>query len=206
MVTRTGVISDNDTNLSLQINNITDDGKRTVSAKPIRSRGGLIWGDNNSLWGDDTIVWGLDGVIDEWRRVGSSALRCNYHQVQLTNAYVAIYNSDSLDTADVDANTSTATLTDTASFDWPDNVVDYYIAFDDDSYVQEYLITARTADTITFSDGGNNALDGTATGWVIRGKPKGEILSLISFTLHYEVFGRTQGFYSGAAVATGENS
>lgn len=190
-VSRVGLVGRNETNLSLQINSINDAGRSTKSLSPIRFRGNVTWGDPDVYWGDPDIVWNYQGIIDEVRRFPAGGLRCTYKQIQLTNAKVAIVSSDILGTATVDSAAKTVTLDDTVSFDWPTLSIDYYIAFDLDSYVQEFLITARTADVLTFSDAGGLSVAGSRD-WVIRGYPKNEVMNLMSFVLHYAIFGKTQ--------------
>lgn len=182
----------NETNLSLQINSINDDGRKTSALSPIRFRGNITWGDPDVIWGDPTYLWNYQGLIDEGRRFPAGGLRCEYKQVELTNAQVVVISSDLLGICNVDATLKTATLADTVTYDWPSNAVDYYLAFANDGYINEYLVTARTADVLTFQDSGNVAPSAAGTKWVLRGRPKGEIMNLLGFTLGYAVFGQTQ--------------
>lgn len=191
------------TNLSLQVSGINDDGRTEGDCKPIRVRGSTVWGDPDVYWGDPDILWNFQGVLDNNRRFPASAgIRCQYKQVQMTNAYVAIISSDVLGTCAINATTHAATLTDAADFDWPTHCVDYYIAFDSDSYLQEYLVTARTADTLTFSDTGGRAVTSSGVGWVLRGYPRGEVIYLLGYTVNYALLGATQQTYR--TDATGE--
>jgi hypothetical protein len=121
-------------------------------------------------------------------------LRCEYKQLQFTNAKVAVVSSDTLGTALFSNAANTATLTDTAAYDWPSAAIDYVLATAFDGYVKEYTVTARTDDTLTFTDTDNTAPVGTYA-WVLRGYPKGEVMSLVSFTLNYAVFGQTQNAF-----------
>lgn len=192
----------NETNLSLQINSINDDGRRTGVLKPIRFRGNITWGDPDVYWGDPDILWNYQGLIDERRRMPAGGLRCEYKQLQLTNAKVVIITSDLIGTCTVNAAAHTATLTNSADFDWPSGAVDYFIAFEVDGYVKEYLVTARTANVLTFSDTDGIAQSRTLSGWVLRGYPKGEILQLLSYTMEYATFGKTQNTFRNST--TGE--
>jgi hypothetical protein len=201
-VPRIGITCQNDTNLSLQIISINDDNPSYSELKAIRYRGDVIWGDPDIIWGDD-LEWNNEGLIDEQRRFPAGALRCQYKQIRLTNAYVAIASSDNLGTVDIDSTAKTATLTDAATKDWLNHVVDYYIAFEADGYSKEYLITDRTSDdVITFSDAANQSSTATGQDWVIRGYPINERLNLVSYVVHYAVFGKTQAQYSSST--TGE--
>jgi hypothetical protein len=200
-VPRISVICEDQTNLSLQINSINDDGRKIGELKPIRYRGAVTWGDPDVYWGDPDLVWNYQGIIDEARRFPAQNLRCEYKQIQLTNAFVAIISSDTLGLATVNTSAHTATLDDTAAFDWPSLAVDYYISFESDGYTREFPITARTNDVVTFTDTGSTAINGSQ-GWVLRGYPKGEVLYLNSFTIHYAIFGKTQTQYRSSG--TGE--
>lgn len=202
MVQRTGLVCDSakSTALSLKLTTITDDGRKFGEAKPIKFIGGLIWGGVGAIWGLD-YRWGNDGISDIWRRVPAKARRCNFSQTKLTNAEVALYNSDSLGTATIDDVAKTATL---AAGTWPSDIVGYSIAFSSDSYVTEHEITAVSSGVATYS--GLPATEGSGIGWVIRGVLKEQAVRLLSVTQHYDVFGRTQESYSSAASATGENA
>lgn len=195
-VPRVDVISQNETNLSLQINSINDDSSASLALKPVRFRGNMTWGDSDVLWGDADLDWNRAGIIDAERRFPGRALRCQYKQIELTNAYVAITNSDILGTADIDGTFKTTTLTNATSVDWPNVVVDYVIAFETDGYVKEFPISERTsADVLTFVDTANQATTASGLKWVIRGYPRGEVLNLISYTIHYAIFGKNKGLY-----------
>lgn len=187
----------NQTNLSTQIISNNDDNRQKLNLSPIRFRGNLIWGDPLPIWGDPDLIWNFDGLIEEQRMFPSRSLRCSYKQIQITNAFVNILNSDSLSSVTVDNTFKTATLTDSVNLDWPNDLVDYFIAFEDDNYVNEYQITADGADTITYLDPNNQSPSGTQN-WVIRGYPKDEVINILSFTLIYEVFGITQQPYRTA--------
>jgi hypothetical protein len=108
-VPRVNVIAQDDTNLSLQIVSINDDSAAGIDLKPIRFRGNMTWGDPDVLWEDSELDWNRGGIIDEERRFPSRALRCQYKQIQLTTAYVAIASSDILGTAVVDSLAKTVT-------------------------------------------------------------------------------------------------
>jgi hypothetical protein len=191
-VPRINTISKNETDLSLQIYSINDDSSQQYALKPIRYRGGITWGNVDVIWGDDTLIWNQTNLIDQQRRFPARTLRCEYKQCRYTNAYVAITASDTLNTTGVvDSSAKTVTLTDVTKT-WPAVLVDYYISFSSDSYTRDYLITARTSDTVlTFSDATNACPNGTNS-WVIRGYPRGEVLTLLAYTLDVAIFGQMQ--------------
>lgn len=166
-------------NTSIQINSIDDDGKRTRALKPIRWRRNFVWGDSNFVWGSPDCVWRSLGLIEQWRRFPAKGLRVSYCQIQITNAYAVTSSSDILGNATFDDGTNTATLTN----DWPDDAVDYYISTAADGYVKEYLITTRTANTLTVIDSGGNFPTGEYA-WLIKGYRKGEPINLQGYTIH----------------------
>ena len=206
-VTRILLTAVNKSNITIGINVINDDGKTIRSLTPIRYRKNFVWGDPEFEWGDPDFVWNAEGLIQELRRMKHGGLRCSYMQIEVTNGFGVVTNSDTLGLATVAApgvdSSRTVTLNDTATFDWPENSVDYFIAFANDAYVREYLITARTADTLTFLDTGANAPTGS-TAWVIRAYRKGEVLNLLSYTLFYALFSQSHSMFE--AGQAGENA
>jgi len=193
-VTGMSVTCEAATNLSLGLTSNNDDNRKVAELKPVRYRGGMTWGDQDVYWGDEFIIWNKQGLISEKRRMPAQSLRCNYKSIKLSNAYVAVINSDSLGTASINAGVSTVTLT--GALEWPYNSVGYFIAFENDGYVNEFEITARTATTLTFRDEGNKAVTATGQKWVLRGYPKGEVLNLLNYSLNYEISGPTLGVYN----------
>lgn len=189
-VSRVSIAAQNDTNLSLQPISNNDDSRQVTNLAPIRYRGNIVWGDPDIYWGDPNLIWNRFGIISDFRRMPQANLRCLYKQLGLQPAFVAIVNSDLIGTATVDPAFSTATLTNPA-FDWPTNALDYVLSFENDGYLNEFVITNRTTDILTFDDPKVIAPTGVQK-WVIRGYPKGEILNLISYTLNWNLGGRTQ--------------
>lgn len=186
------VTCESTTNLSLQITSNNDDDRVVSDLLPIRYRGNVVWGEDDIYWGDPDVIWNQAGLIHEKRRMPAGSLRCNYKRIYMTNAQVAIINSNVIGTADINSVSKTLTLTNTAAYDWPSNAVDYYVAFAVDDYVREYLITARTNDVLTFEDLNNASVNTIGTAWVIRGLPKDEVLNLLNYSVNYEMFGPTQ--------------
>lgn len=202
-IPRINVRCENETNLSLQIVSNNDINRKTSNLKPIRYRGNTTWGDEDVVWSDPDLPWNQEGLIEAWRRFPAKNLRCSYKQIYLTNATVVIISSDVLGTATVSFSAKTAVLTDT-SLAWPSASIDYSIAFANDDYTIEFPITALVSgtDTITFNDPlGNSPPNGTYE-WVIRGVPKGEILNLQGYTIHYAPLGKTQAAFRSSQ--TGE--
>lgn len=201
-VPKMGLIAKNLTNLSLEIVSNNDENRTIAALQPIRFRGNIDWGDPETVWRDESIIWGYDGLIEEIRRFPAGSLRCNYKQITLTNAKVAITNSDTIGTATPNPSLKTITLDSAASSDWPLECQGYFIAFDRDGYSKEYLILERADDTLTVLDPIGQLPSGSC-GWVIRGIPKYEQLGLVGYTIHYGMITSSQLQFKGS---TGENS
>lgn len=203
--TRLVAVFKNLSNLSVQINVINDDGRMTGALKPIRFRGNLAWDDTEFFWGVDDLTWGSTGLIIEQRRVPAGSLRCSYRQVEVTNALINIVNSDVIGTATVDAAAKTATLNDSATYEWPTQSVDYYLAFEADDYTNQYQVTDRTDSVLTYNDTLNTSSSSSSAKWVIRGYAKNERLNLVGYTLDYDLFGQTQDvFNKGESANVGD--
>ncbi|MES2212772.1 MAG: hypothetical protein V4490_06510, partial [Pseudomonadota bacterium] len=194
-VTRVSTVCQNETDLSLQIVSNNDDSRLIGNLAPIRFRGNIVWGDPDIYWGDPQLVWDKLGLISDFRRFPAGSMRCLYKQIYLTNAFVAIINSDLIGATNVNAGAKTATLFNAGQFDWPTNSADYVLAFENDNYVNQYTVTGRTNDVLTFLDPKGTAPNGV-NDWVLRGFPKGEVMNLISYTINFTAFGRTQDHFS----------
>lgn len=172
-------------NVSIQINAINDDGVLTRPLKEIRERGSFTWGDPDFTWnGADTCTWGPRVLIKAKRRMPAGGLRLTYIQIQITNAYSVIQNSDTIGEAVFDIAAKTATLVNAATRDWPETSVDYYLSQEDDLYDTQFLVTERAADVLTYSDTGNLSTTGTQA-WLLKGYKKGEVINLLSYGLKY---------------------
>lgn len=186
------------TNLSLQINSITDDGRIIQSLTPIRYRGNAVWGDTSAIWGTPTDVWNGDGLIDAERYFPRNSLRCSYKQIEMTNALAAVVSSDALGNISLNASAKTATLL-TAGATWPTNVLNYFLSFPADNYTKNYPITSINSTTVVgYSDNQATSVTSPNSPWVIRATPKGEAIGLLSYTIHFLLMGRTQRRYTYA--------
>lgn len=200
-VPRVLISADNTTNLSLGIRSSNDNNRVQGTLKPIRYRSNITWGDSLPVWGDPTALWNSQGLIEEWRRFPSGGLRCNYKQIILENAEVQIITSDLLGTATVNPAIKTATLG--GSYNWLPNIVDYSIQFEHDGYVREYKILSRTPTTITYEDPDDSGP--TSVGpwkWIIVGKPKGEVLLLNGYVVHWAYISKSQTPYSASSAGS----
>lgn len=175
---------ENKSNASVQINSINDDTGAVDALYPIRYWDNILWGDPDPIWGNDLIFWNYYNLIEEMRRFPSGSLRCSYKQIEITNGFTNIYNSNSLGTAYVDNINRTATLVG-STYLWPEEIVDYYITFESDGYVENYLIDKVNSTTeIKYLDPLSNSPLGTQK-WLIRGIPKGQVINIISFVIYY---------------------
>lgn len=199
LVPRILVSAANTTNLSLAITSSNDNNRVVGELAPIKYSSNITWGDDLPLWGDTEARWNFQGLIEEWRRFPAKGLRCNYKQIEFTNAHVQIVTSSLLGQASVDSSLKTATLGGTAK--WLNQSVDYYISFSNDGYTEEYLITARTDTTITFSDPGSKVPSGSFD-WVIRGMPKGEVLELNGYVFHWAYLSKTHTPFSAGSLGS----
>ena len=193
------VSAKNETDLSLQIISNNDDNRQVLPLGPIRFRGNILWGAIEPVWGDEACIWNDTRIIDEIRRMPAKSLRFDYKQIQMTNAFVNISNSDTLGNVNIvagvtpfDANLAYVTFVDTVNFDWPDESVNYFLAFENDSYVAEYQVVARTDDMLTIVDPTGTAPEGTNKAWILRGKPKNEIFHLLAYVIHFQMQSDTQ--------------
>lgn len=198
-VPKISISAKNKSNLSLQIRSNNDDNRQVLPLSPIRFRGNIVWGDIEVEWGDDTVIWGKDGIIDEVRRFPAKSLRCDYKQIQMTNAFVNITNSDTLGTATVTAGTTTfdeniryIELDNLVDFKWPTEAVGYYISFEADNYELEYAVITRSDSVITIVDSEGTAPVQEEVKWVLRGKPKNEVFNLLAYVLHFQMLTDTQ--------------
>lgn len=200
-VPRILISADNTTNLSLAISSSNDNNRVTGNLKPIRYKNNISWGDSLPLWGDPSALWNVQGLIEEWRRFPAGGLRCNYKQITLTNALVQIVDSSLLGLATVNPVANTATLG--GSYQWLPDILDYYISFAHDNYTQQFKITGRTNTTVTYEDtlGADPSVAGNYN-WILKGKPKGEILLLHGYVIHWAYISKSHTPFSSASLGS----
>lgn len=164
------VVVKNNGNLSLQPKSINNDKGESaaVNLRAVRFRGQYT------------------GLIREEFTFPAGSLRSSYKQIQLTNATVIVTNSDTLGNASVNNVAKTVTLDSAVTQDWPADALDWLIYFASDNYVTGYTVTARTDDTLTFSDAGNTSPSGSVK-WVLKGVPKDETFELIAYNLNLQI-------------------
>ena len=172
----------NVTNVSVQISSINDDSSASNDLLEIRYRGNVLWGDPEPIWGEDLPYWSYFNLIEEMRRFPAKTLRCSFKQIEITQAFTNIYNSDGYGTGTVDSALKQVTLVG----DWPTDILDYFIYFDTDGYTKGYEIIARNTNNIlTYLDPATSQPAGTGVKWLIKGYPKGEIFNILSYVLYY---------------------
>lgn len=171
----------NETDVSVQISSINDNSTESDNLLEIRVRGNLLWGDIYSIWGSATPNWNDNSLIEQMRRFPAGGLRCSFKQIQITQSYTNIYNSDTFGTANTNSSTKVATIVN----NWPTDSVDYYISFDSDNYVKQYLVTAISSTQLTYLDPATTQPTQANVKWLIRGYPKGEIFNILSYIVYY---------------------
>ncbi len=193
----------NEGNVSVQPTAINDDGASFRQLKPIRYRGSFTWGDDNFIWGNPECVWGAAGIEEQWRRMPARGLRLSYFQMQLSNAYVVIVNSDILGEATLAAVSSIVSTATLPSLLWPDNSIDYYLSFETDDYDEQFLVTGLSTTVATFLNIRSTAPTGLQK-WLLKGYPKNEVFSLLSYAVLYNDQSQSQKTYQ--ATDTGGNA
>jgi hypothetical protein len=198
-VPRILVSAGNTTNLSLAIKSSNDNDRVTGDLKPIRYRNNITWGDSLPIWSDTTAIWNSQGIIEEWRRFPAGGLRCNYKQVTFENALVNIVDSTLLGSATVNPTANTVTLS--GSFQWLADIVDYFISFEHDGYIGTFKVLSQSINTLVYEDLSGN--DVPVTGmykWILRGTPKGEVLQLNGYVIHYAMISKSHTPFSSSST------
>lgn len=194
----------NESNVSIQINGIVDDGRFVKSCKEIRWRQNFTWGDPEFTWGDPNCKWNGEGIIDQWRHFPKKGLRCDYFQLEITNAFTIVTNSDTLGTATFNDSTNHIVLDTPSVTDWPDGVEGYYISTEDDDYNLRWLVKTRIDDnTIEVLDPANTLPSGSLR-WILKGYRKDEKLNLLNYTIVWAPLTMSQSTFR--SEDTGANS
>lgn len=189
----------NTTNLSLAIHSSNDNNRVQGDLKPIRYTANITWGESLPYWSDPQARWNYQGLIEEWRRFPAGGLRCNYKQVQFTNALVQIINSDVLGAVTVNVTAKTATLS--TPKQWLSNIVDYFLFFESDGYSNAFKIVSSTPTTVVYEDPNNNGppIDGSYK-FILKGYPKGEFLSLNGYVIHWALLSKSHTPFSASSL------
>lgn len=188
--------SKNETNVSIGINSYNDDSDFSLPLKEIKIESNLVWGDSTLTWGDPTLIWNFDQTINAMRRFPATKLRCSYKQVEITNSFTIIENSDDLGLASVDSSLKTVTLATAPDNVWPSESVGYFITFEADDYTNEYEITGRTVDVLTYRDALNTSVTSASSKWLLKGYRKGDVVSFLNYSLMFAYLSDTQQTFS----------
>ena len=188
----------NISNVSVQIYSHNDDSNIFVPLVEIKDTSQVVWGDPTAVWGGDQCLWDYYKLIEEERRFPSGKLRCSYKQIRITNAYTLITSSEFLDEGALDSTAKTLTLS--GSNTWPAECVDYYLSFETDGYIEQYLVTDRASQVLTFDDPDNETIDAAATNWRLKGYARGEVLNLLGYVIFFSPISKTFKPYQGGAA------
>jgi hypothetical protein len=183
------------TTVSIQMTAINDEGRQQRPFTPIRWRKGFVWGDDDFVWGDPNFVWYYGGILSIDRRFPAKGLRFNYLQVDLTNAFTNIANSDLLGTATVDATLDTIT-TSAPTVLWPAQAVDYFIFLEQDNFLKPYKIIFRTDNVLTVDDSAVPTLVDGVQRWQIKGYKKGEVINVVGYSISWADTSRSFDTYN----------
>lgn len=202
------VVIENAGNASIQIKERHDQYGQYKNLAEIRSRTGIVWRDSSATsWRADATdpIWRVFPIISEKRNFNTDPIRFIYKQVRITNALTILYKSDTMGTGTLDASLNTLSLNNHPTFTWSDDVADYFVSFDNDSYVEIYDVSSRTSSqVITFLDPDNDLTANSSTKkWVIRGIAKNERLNLVSYSINWDFVSDSHKPYRGV---TGGNA
>lgn len=183
-------------NTTIQLIATNDQGRRVRDLKLITWRRVFVWGDPVLLWGNSQCVWNAEGTIEQWRRFPANGLRLSYLQLQITNGFGIVENSDNAGLATVVNGALTAQL----ASGWPEDSVDYFISFASSGYQQQFQVQSISNDllTLTVLDPMSQFPPDGVYKWELFGKRKNEPLNLLGYNLHWEHVDQNQGtFQSG---------
>lgn len=195
----------NETNMGVSVESNNNDSGNFRKLKEVRYFENINWGDPSVIWRSTAYdyAWNVTELIKAKRRFPAGYVKCETKQMRFTNSVTIIYNSDVYGEGSLSASLKTLTL---LTEEWPTDIVDYYVSFEADGYVGEYLILTRNSDTVlTFSDPlGAVTLDDASTKWVVKGKRKGDRMILVSYTLWHGGLGLTQNPYKTSKTGGNE--
>jgi hypothetical protein len=185
------------TNVSVQINSNNDDGRQFAALFPIRWRQAMLRGLDATTQGQATAKLAFGnynpenkrGLIKEKRHFPAKHLRCHRKQVQFTNAYCIVADSDSLGTVSISlggGGIPTATL---STGNWPTDMVDQVFFFPQDGYTQGYTVTAQSGATVTLTNPGLTCPTGANLKWQAKGFPKDEKFRMVNYAISYAILG-----------------
>ena len=167
--------------ISLLVRTDRDQEGAAKSCKEIKHVTAVSWGEPGILWGDPAL-WEADrALFEDSRMLPVPGIRCSYRSFWLSNAFTVIQKSDNLGLVTLGTGVPTyrTAQLDTVAESWPEDILDYFISFAADNYVNKYLVTARSATTVTFYDPTDLAPPNAAGyEWQLVGFAKGDTLSI----------------------------
>lgn len=201
-VSKINVNADNESSLSLNIETSNDNSGVFVELKPIVKKVNVEWGDPNIIWNESELRWNYNPIISEWRFMNAieQNLRCMYKQVRFTNAYTEIDTSIFVGPASVNSTLSEVTLIGYPTTNWLSDVVNYYISFVRDGYVQEFKIINQVAGVLTLEDDEGDLVTSATEAWIIKGYKKREIFNLLNYVISFKPITMTQDTYRAPSV------
>lgn len=193
---------------------ISDNGRETGNLASINFTRNVLWGDPRPTWGSATCKWDYQGQMDAKRRLPTKLLKATFKQIQLTNGFLGVYRYQDYpvgSTVTVAFATKQATIntpsTYTGTIIWPLDVVDYYLAFSDDGYVNTFRIKSFVSSTVVLLDDPSSLITVNKTGvnWVIRGYKKNMDFEISGISLKFMALGDAMGTYQSLGDS-GENT
>jgi hypothetical protein len=152
--------------------------------REMKVRSTVTWGEDGILWGDP-VLWASESALFlENRRFPARKLRCTYRQMRMTNAFTVIQKSDSMGLATF-ATTGPTRTVELLTGSWPVDVLDYYISHEVDGYEDKFLVTARSATTLTVSDPNARFPANGNYKWELKGYAKGHVIDVQAVSLPY---------------------
>ena len=189
-VTRLLTVLKSDTNVNVLPLSINDDSGASRELKAIRTSSVFEWGDPNFEWGDMDFVWNAPSTITAIRHFPRLGLRCTFKQVEYTNAYTIITNSDDLGDVTGDNTLNTLTL---SSGDFPPNISNFEIFLNGSD--SGYSIISQATGVITVQDTDDDLPETPVSSWIIKGFKHGERFHLDSYTIVYNYHGESNRPY-----------
>lgn len=186
-------------NITVQVQGENDSNLNPQDLAEINIKQYLQWGQAGIVYGDPALWQLQQKLVDQKRRFPANSLRCGFKQIHFKNCYINLNNSDTAGEAAVAGigEMRTLTLTGIGAGMWAGDVVDYYITFEESSYETTYKVLSRdSASQITIADPTDSISLGDKK-WLLQGIRKGDIISLLEYTLDFQHIGDSQQPYQG---------
>ena len=184
------------TNVSVQVSTDRDAENSPKECREIKELSRAAWGEVGVLWGDPILYAKDQEIIERRVRIPTPGIRCIYRQFRVANSYTTISNSDILGLATVDPVGKTALLVNALTQNWPLDVMDYFLHFENDLYVRAFPITVRSDDTLTFSDPDGNSPPAGNYKWLLRGYAKGQVCTITALAPYFSPLTPSQRIFT----------